>query len=280
MGYCTEQPNTISILEKINRLTQLFDPWLMPIDLVQFYAQNLGYDVGLNREQIASTIDMEPEEAKIEQNKYLRFMMSQLPEWYKVKTSRPSLKVMLYSFGLIGDVVYYYTKEYTDGSDVKAQNLVNNPDLADEQAFFKRFDTGGFTSYKEVYDALCKLKTGSTNILDSLANDWILTTWNPKSVNEDVSNIPDEYFPSPHFRLWFNLMESIESLTFLSDTERNDQMSIAINAIRPINTVYEGVSAFFSVYSQIYRKPYVRFRKNISLVSDVPADDWVIEELP
>ena len=67
MSQCNVPTNTISILEKINRLTQLFDPWLMPIELVQLYAQNLGYDVGLNREQIPTMDNADPAEAQIEQ---------------------------------------------------------------------------------------------------------------------------------------------------------------------------------------------------------------------
>jgi hypothetical protein len=49
---CVPVTNRISILEKIFRLTELFDPDLIPIELMQFYAQNLGYTVGLSRENV------------------------------------------------------------------------------------------------------------------------------------------------------------------------------------------------------------------------------------
>jgi hypothetical protein len=44
--------------------------------------------------------------------KYLRFMVANLPNWYKIKTTQNAIKVMLYSFGLIGDINEYYTYDY------------------------------------------------------------------------------------------------------------------------------------------------------------------------
>ena len=37
-----------------------------------------------------------------DQQKYLRFVVQNLPNWYKIKTTKNCSKVMLYSFGLIG----------------------------------------------------------------------------------------------------------------------------------------------------------------------------------
>jgi hypothetical protein len=265
MSECVEISGKISILEKINRLTQLFDPWLMPIDLIQLYAENLGYDVGLNRGEIPTIIGADPIAAEIEANKYLRFMTSQLPEWYKVKTSRPSLKVMLYSFGLIGDVVYYYTKKYTD---LIARD--NN------QILFDRLNTAGYQTYEELYAAICELQVNVTDLRTALTNDWLLSKWNPSSIQEDISNIPDDYFPSPHFRLWFNLLESAESSNYSTDVARNDMITKAILSIRPLNTVFDGVSGYMMVHADIHVMPKVRFRKNIFLCSDssLPADNW------
>ncbi len=100
--------NKISVLEKIFRLTELHDPDLIDINNIQYYANNLGYNVDVNKDQFGigdSSSDVED---------YLRFMVGNLPNWYKIKTTRNSLKSMLFSFGLIGDVVYYYTKDYSN----------------------------------------------------------------------------------------------------------------------------------------------------------------------
>jgi hypothetical protein len=273
MSECNVPTNTISILEKINRLTQLFDPWLMPIELVQFYAQNLGYDVGLNREQIPTLVNVDPEEAKIEQNKYLRFMVSQLPEWYKVKTTRPSLKTMLYSFGLVGDVVYYYTKTYSDGMGMVESGELTETDLINQQVI-DTIQRSGYSTFREFYADVCKMKSNLDAIRESVSDDWLLTNWNPSSVQEDVSNIPDEYFPTPHFMLWFDVMESIGAQRYSTDIARNSQMATAIKAIKPLNTVFEGIAAWIKYDATVYMRGRVRFRKQISLSSDVPADQW------
>jgi len=102
----------ISILEKIFRLTDLFDPDLIPIDLIQFYAENLGYNVGINRESLSTNTD--PQARELEQKRYLRFMVRNLPNWYKIKSTRSAIKILLYSFGLVGDFVYYYTNSYNE----------------------------------------------------------------------------------------------------------------------------------------------------------------------
>ena len=36
------------------------------------------------------------------EDKYLRFIISNLPTWYKIKTTRNSIRIMLFSFGIIG----------------------------------------------------------------------------------------------------------------------------------------------------------------------------------
>ena len=263
MSDCTTSSGVISILEKINRLTELFDPWLMPIDMIQFYAQNIGYDVGLNRNEFPIIDNADPMLQQIEANKYLRFMTSQLPEWYKVKTSRPSLRVMLYSFGLVGDVVYYYTKSYYDGSTT-----------SNDQKFKNDIDTSVYKNFRDMYNAMCAYQLTLDDLQDVVKNDWLLTNWNPESLSEDVTQIPDDYFPTPHFRLWFDLFESLESLHFSSDLVKHESMAVAINAIRPLNTVFEGVSSYFKILTDVYLQPKVRLRKHINLISDTPADYW------
>lgn len=101
------KPSKISILEKINRITELQDPDYINVDNIQFFANNLGYNVNINREQFGT-------ENNIDIEKYLRFMVGNLSNWYKIKSTRNSIKTMLFSFGLVGDLVYYYTKEYDE----------------------------------------------------------------------------------------------------------------------------------------------------------------------
>jgi len=77
---------SMSILEKVNRLTELHDPDLIDLEYIQYFANNLGYNVNVNRSQFGNGgTDANSEE---ELNRYLRFMVRNLPSWYKIKTTR------------------------------------------------------------------------------------------------------------------------------------------------------------------------------------------------
>lgn len=264
-----ENDGRISILEKIARLTEVFDPSLMPIDLVQFYASNLGYSVGLNRDDIKLNTGsfVTPEATEIEQSKFLRFMVSQLPEWYKVKTSRPSVQVMLYSFGLVGDLVYYYTNNYASDYSTESSTEIYNE-------ISNKLVRAEYSNFEEIYADLCKLKYNVDIFRKEVLSNWILTNWNSNSIKDDVMNVPDEYYPTPHFKLWFDILESISSLTYSTDLKRQEQIVTAINSVRPINTVFEGMIAAATVNANEYLVPYIRTASHLSIVSDVPADSW------
>jgi hypothetical protein len=112
----------ISILEKINRLTELHDPELIDLDYIQYFASNLGYNINVNRDEVGlefgtTIVDSVPACSGAEQEKYLRFMVENLPSWYKIKTTNSAIKVMLYSFGLIADLATYYTGKISTGYD-------------------------------------------------------------------------------------------------------------------------------------------------------------------
>lgn len=120
---------TIGILEKVNRLTELHDPDVIDLDYIQYFASNLGYGVDINRGEIGTFVNDDQEEL----NKYLRFVVSNLPNWYKIKTTRNAIKVLLYSYGLIGDIAYYYTNNYLPegrgGSWLSDSYTLGTPDL-------------------------------------------------------------------------------------------------------------------------------------------------------
>jgi len=102
-----------SILEKIFRLSETHDPDLIDIDFIQYFAKNLGYSLNVYRDDVGSELgNFGTTENILNQgdiNKYLRFMVSNLPMWYKIKTTESAVQVMLYSFGLVGDLIKYYT---------------------------------------------------------------------------------------------------------------------------------------------------------------------------
>lgn len=195
---CTELQPKISILEKIKRLTELQDPDLTPIqtsnstsstsnyDFISLLASNLGYQVDINREDMQYTGDMgnlayleDNTYSAVDVGKYLRFMVANLPNWYKIKTTRNAIKVLLYSFGLIGDTNPKYTSDYD--------------------------------------------------------KNWILYNELDK-----FQNIPDNYYPTPHFAVTVEIDNSVDEVSF--DNGRRNNVVKAIESVRPVNTVFEGLN--------------------------------------
>lgn len=108
-----------SILEKIHRLNELQDPDLMDVEYLQYFANNLGYNVDINRGELG-TISQVTNSATcpdVDTEKYLRFAVRNLPFWYRIKSTHNAIKIMLYSFGLISDISQYYTNNYLPESE-------------------------------------------------------------------------------------------------------------------------------------------------------------------
>ena len=294
---CNITDDKISILDKIFRLTELFDPDLMPEHLIQNYAENLGYQAGINRESIGeSRYDEKAQD--IEQRRYLRFMVRNLPNWYQIKSNRSSIKIMMYSFGLIGDFVYYYTKCYSDdlvhgenglcyNSDINISdgtsglddndNNICNDNIVNCSDYYLSA-TPDSTDAKEIsLNRWCLEKylndinkwEEKINDANNITNDdWMLTTVDNTSLQEDISNIPENkgYFSSPHFKLWIDIDDS--SGNYSLSPERQRMIKTATEAIKPINTVFDGVAVYWESLSMMYANPKSRIRKNIRIVSD------------
>jgi hypothetical protein len=109
-------PQMISMLEKIKQISTLHDPAEIDITYIQQLASYLGYDIDvtMSRDSINdintdSGIDNTYRVDNEITRRYLRNVIENLPNWYKIKTTRNAIKVLLYSFGLIGDIVYNWT---------------------------------------------------------------------------------------------------------------------------------------------------------------------------
>lgn len=196
-GYYTSGSGLMSILEKVNRLTELHDPSLMDEQYLQFFANYLGYNININYAEMGNlaAIDDDSKCANVDQEKYLRFAVENLPTWYKIKTTKNCVRVMLYSFGIIGDMIDYYVK-------------------------------GG-------------------NTVSQAANYYNLGLFN----REDDPLMDPDYYPSPHFAINIDLDTSITNISF--DFDKRDQIINAINSIRPINTVFDRISAYMTRILQL-----------------------------
>jgi hypothetical protein len=112
----------IGILEKIQRLADLHDPNLIDIEYIQFFAKNMGYDININYAEFGEFGSPSDLCSESDKNRYLRFMVSNLPNWYNIKSTNDMVKIMLYSFGLVGDIATLYSDgvlwKYDDSGDL------------------------------------------------------------------------------------------------------------------------------------------------------------------
>jgi len=183
-----ENNEGISLLEKIYRIADSHDAWLAPFDFIQKQAEFVGYDINNSLANIEKNTDYETEQQT-------RFMIDNLAHWYKIKTTEDSIKLLLFTFGLFGGLLNYYTEDY--GVDRKK-----------------------WQSSQNYYDE--KLKYNAS----------------------DLSEIPDNYFSTPHFAIWYDLGKSGGA----SLNKEKDRKAIvnAVNSIKPINKVFSGIITIFS----------------------------------
>lgn len=99
----------ISILKKIELLFTLRDPDLIDSEFIQYFANQLGYTINYNRSDIADVTNDEIDQAV---NGYLRETIRSLPHWYKFKSTDNAISMLLYSFGLVSDVLAQWTNDY------------------------------------------------------------------------------------------------------------------------------------------------------------------------
>jgi hypothetical protein len=188
--------NKISILEKINRLTELHDPNYIDPEYIQFFANNLGYNVDIQRGELGVAVDQDSEDLCVQEDvkRYLRTIVSELPNWYKIKTTDNAIKTMLYSFGLVGDLIIRFTSDYAA-------------------------DTG---------------------------QNW----WNFRPGQDSMSLIPDGFYPTPHFAIRIDLDRSSNDYS-QNDGTRNAVLK-AVESIRPVNNVLDGVMATTIAYQNLF----------------------------
>lgn len=106
---------SISLLEKTKKLREFRNIDKIDSKYIYQYANMLGYDVGINKSEIgkfSSTSGVYSDSLEKYQEKCLRFVVGNLPNWYSIKTTRNSVKMMLLSFGIIGDLIENYTLDY------------------------------------------------------------------------------------------------------------------------------------------------------------------------
>jgi len=216
------ETNKISILERIKRLDTLQDPDEMDAKYLAYFAKNLGYDVNINRAELGNLAELNEEECTNDDaEKYMRFALRNLPLWYRIKTTRNSIKMMLYSFGMIGDISNYYTDNY---------------------------------------------------LPESQGGKWLVPDYN--MISDSVADIPNGFYPTPHFTIWVDLDISENSLNW--ETAKRTQIVNAIESVKPINTVFRKLSAYTKVDINAYVSMFTRFHSRyIKIPCNGASDYWV-----
>jgi len=130
---------------------------------------------------------------------------------------------MLFSFGLVGDIINYYTEDY--------------------ERLWKSSQPEFFTSGSSV-----------------------------PFMREKLSEIDDSWYPTPHFAVWFDIKRSATNFSF--NVDKQSAIIKAIDSVRPINTVFEGVQAYFSEIVNTYARSITRVRRYISVPAGDNSSDW------
>ena len=126
------------LIEKVERLMYLKDWNVIDIDLIGYLARYIGYDITT----LTSDINENPFYNNTEErNKALRQAVMNLPQFYTLKSTEPGLKMLLATYGAIGEIVKMWTrtndpyKEFIEEGELKGQAM--NDAMNNTPSFFQ-----------------------------------------------------------------------------------------------------------------------------------------------
>lgn len=220
LKFIPPQVDTISLAEKIKRLPELHDPETIDVQHIQYLASMLGYNVNVNRGEIGTYLAQDSGALSATNlEKYLRFIVLSLPHWYKIKTTENSIKMLLFSFGIVADISYYYTDSY---------------------------------------------------LPESKGGKWRVSDYD--MLRSSISELPDNFFPTPHFIIWQDLNLSEADMQW--DIEKRTQIINAINSIRPISCVFKNVGAYLKLDYPLNITANTRWNLYRKIESEGSSDSW------
>lgn len=193
-----------SILEKINRIAFNKDPSVIDFEYIQFVAEQMGYNINVEQEDIENN---EYYTTKEDKENALRAIIRNLPEFYKIKCTKNGLEALLLSFGIVGEIIYLYT-------------------IGDETQ----------AGYADFIDA--RYIEGSEDDMmpdDTLAQELMTSRLNNPSL---ASTVTSDWFPSPHFKVELDLLK--QNLSLDANKLGLSILNKAVKKTKPINTVFRG----------------------------------------
>lgn len=99
----------VSILKKIELLFTLRDPDLIDEKFIQYFANQMGYNINYSKLDITNVTE---DETNHDINGYLRQTIRSLPHWYKFKSTNNAIIMLMYSFGIVSDILNLWTNDY------------------------------------------------------------------------------------------------------------------------------------------------------------------------
>lgn len=96
------------LVEKFERLTYIKDPNVIDMELIEYLARFMGYDITALSEDIEESTIYRTEE---ERNMALRRTIQTLPQYYALKSTKAGLEMMLLAFGIVGELVTIWTRQ-------------------------------------------------------------------------------------------------------------------------------------------------------------------------
>ena len=94
------------LAERIERLAYLRDPEVLDIDLIEYLARFMGYDITPLADDIRSSNIYKN---STERENAIRETLAHLPQFYALNGTKPGINMLMATFGLIGELVTMWT---------------------------------------------------------------------------------------------------------------------------------------------------------------------------
>lgn len=232
-----------TILEKIHRIAYAKDPEVIDIEFIEFIAQQMGYNLMIDREDIDEN---DYYSSKSDKENALREILRNLPNFYRIKCTRSGLEALLLSFGIVGDLVYLYT--------IGNENEKGYADFINSELIEGHSDTSQYTS--EENESFQSERLSNAALSSTVAQDW---------------------FPSPHFRVELDLLK--QNLRLDKNRLGISLINKAVKNTKPINTVFQGfygkmMSNFGYIFVHKPKGLMKVYARNATVESCIVVDTW------
>jgi len=119
---------TYPLIEKFERLAYLKDPKVIDLSIVEYLARFMGYDITEVKSDIDESIVYT---TAIERENALRETIQNLPQFYALKGTESSLDMLLLTFGIVGKLVTYWTRQEDPYNELIADYDVRGTQISD-----------------------------------------------------------------------------------------------------------------------------------------------------